>query len=58
MIVPMYKQKGDPPECGNFRGVKLLAVVTDKEEEMHRRWLGWQIETESKGLKSIPVKQK
>ena len=28
-----------------------LAVVTDTEEEMQRRWLNWQIGMESKGLK-------
>ena len=28
-----------------------LAVVTDTEEEMQKRWLGWQIGMESKGLK-------
>jgi hypothetical protein len=28
-----------------------LAVVTDTEEEMHRRWLDWQIWMESKALK-------
>ena len=27
-----------------------LAVVTDTEEEMQRRWLDWQIGMESKGL--------
>ena len=28
-----------------------LSVVTDTEEEMQTRWLGWQIGMESKGLK-------
>ena len=27
------------------------AVVTDSDEEMQRRWLGWQVGMESKGLK-------
>ena len=29
-----------------------MAVVTDTEEEMQRRWLGWQIGMESTGLKA------
>ena len=28
-----------------------LTVVTNTEDEMHRRWLGWQIGMESKGVK-------
>jgi hypothetical protein len=27
-----------------------IVVLTDTEEEMQRRWLGWQIGMESKGL--------
>ena len=35
-----------------------LVVVTDTEEEMQRRWLGWQIRMESRDKKSKSEKRK
>ena len=38
-IVPIYKQKGDPLECGNFRGIKLLEHVMKMFEKILERRL-------------------
>ena len=34
-IVPMYKQKRDPLECGNFRGIKLLDPRAQTQKTDH-----------------------
>ena len=28
MVLPIYKGKGDPMECGSYRGIKLLLQFT------------------------------
>ena len=43
-------------ECGNGLPWELLfaddlAIIADSEEDLQRRWLKWQIEMESRGLK-------
>ena len=43
-------------ECRNGLPWELLfavdlAIIADSEEDLQRRWLKWQIGTESKGLK-------
>ena len=27
MVLPVYKGKGDPMECGSYRGIKLLQQI-------------------------------
>ena len=36
VVLPIYKGKGDPKECGSYRGIKLLKVVERIFE--HRIW--------------------
>ena len=38
-IVPIYKQKGDRLECGNFRGIKLLEHGMKMSEKIVERRL-------------------
>ena len=38
-IVPIYKQKGDPLECGKFRGIKLLEHAMKMFEKILERRL-------------------
>ena len=37
MITPIYKQKGDPLECNNFRGIKLLSHILKLWEIVENR---------------------
>ena len=40
MVLPIYKGKGDPMECGSYRGIKLLEHATKLVERIfeHRIW--------------------
>ena len=38
-IIPIYKQNGDPLECGNFRGIKLLEHGMKMFEKVRERRL-------------------
>ena len=40
MILPIYKGKGDPMECGSYRGIKLLEHAMKVVERIfeHRIW--------------------
>jgi len=40
MVLPVYKGKGDPMECGSNRGIKLLEHAMKALERMfeHRIW--------------------
>ena len=41
MVLPIYTGKGDPVECGSYRGIKLLEHAPDQEvdQEGHRERL-------------------
>jgi len=43
VVLPVYKGKGDPVECGFYRGIKLLEhamkVVERNFEHRIRQWL-------------------
>jgi len=40
VILPIYKGKGDPVECGSYRGIKLLEHAMKVVERIfeHRIW--------------------
>src|SRR5260221_647398 len=38
-IIPIFKQKGDVMECGNYRGIKLLEIVLKLLEKILERRL-------------------
>jgi len=40
VILPIYKGKGDPMECGSYRGIKLLEHAMQVVERIfeHRIW--------------------
>ena len=39
VIIPIYKEKGDIQDCGNYRGIKLMTHTMKIWERIIRRWL-------------------
>jgi len=44
VILPIYKGKGDPMECGSYRGIKLLEYATKVVERIFEHRIRQQIE--------------
>ena len=58
LVLPIYKGKGDPMECGSYRGIKLLEHAMKVVERIfeHRirlikRLNEWKENVESKGMR-------
>ena len=46
MILPIYKGKGDPMECGSYRGIKLLEHAIKVVERICEHRIRQQIEVD------------
>ena len=46
MILPIYKEKGDPMECGPYRGIKLLEHAMKVVERIFEHRIRQQIEVD------------
>ena len=44
MVLPVYKGKGDPIECGSYRGIKLLEHAMKVVERIFEHRIRQQIE--------------
>ena len=44
VVLPIYKGKGDPMECGSYRGIKLLEHATKVAERIYEHRIRQQIE--------------
>ena len=44
MVLPIYKGKGDPMECGSYRGIKLLEHAMKVVERIFQHRIRQQIE--------------
>jgi len=43
VVLPMYKRKGDPMECGSYRGIKLLEHAMNMVERIFKHGIQQQI---------------
>ena len=48
MVLPIYKDKGDPMECGSYREIKLLEHAMKVIERIFEHRIRQQIETDDK----------
>jgi len=39
MVLPIYKVKGDPMECGSYRGIKLLEHAMKVVERIFKHYV-------------------
>jgi len=46
VVLPVYKGKGDPMECGSYRGIKLLEHAMKVVERIFERGIWQQIEVD------------
>ena len=46
MVLPIYKGKGNPIECGSYRGIKLLEHAMKVVERISKHRIWQQIETD------------
>jgi len=46
MVLPIYKEKGDPMECGSYRGIKLLECSMKVVEKIFENRIQQQIDTD------------
>jgi len=44
MVLPIYKRKGDPMECGSYKGIKLLEKAMKVVERMFENRTRQQID--------------
>jgi len=44
VLLPIYKEKGDPMECGSYRGIKLLEHATKVVERIFKNRIRQQID--------------
>jgi len=46
VVLPIYKGKGDPMECGSYRGIKLLEHAMKAVERIFEHRIQQQIDTD------------
>jgi len=50
MVLPIYKEKGDPMECGSYRGIKLLEDAMKVVERIFKHRIRQQIDIDDTSL--------